>query len=366
VVRSPHGDEPSFLGTAWSLVQLRAVVLSAVAVGLAWVLPPWYDLPALHYVLLALSVRPVIMSLQNPTLFILYRRLDYRTPFLLDTAQAIIAIPATILLAWYFRNVWGLVLGLLFGDVVRLILSHFLCPKAPRLQWHRPAIHELSHFGASIFFNTMVYGAWIYFDRLAGPKLLPPEKVGLYVLAWSLAESLDVLIARGCDVFFSMLSRVPEGPARFQLFRRTARRIAVYLLPGFVVAALCAPWAFKLIYAETFYGAAVLFGLLTARLILRAVSQLQFMYLMMRGEVFVATRAYIVSFLIVAGTFVVWVQVLDLGVLGVAISSLVGITTFTLGQTAQMVRRGEVSPWPAAIGLFWTAVAVAGVLFLYV
>lgn len=365
VVRSPHGDEPSFLGTAWSLVQLRAIVLSAVAIGLAWVLPTWYDLPALHGVLLALSVRPLIMSLQNPTLFTLYRRLDYKTPFLLDTAQAIIAIPATILLAWYFRNVWGLVLGLLFGDVVRLILSHILCPKAPRPQWHRPAIHELSHFGASIFFNTMVYGAWIYFDRLAGPKLLPPEQVGLYILAWSLAESLDVLIARGCDVFFSMLSRVPDGPERFQLFRRTARRIAIYLLPGFVVAALCAPWAFKLIYAEPFYGAAVLFGLLTARLILRAVSQLQFVYLMMRGEVYVATRAYIVSFLVVACTFVVWVQVLDLGVLGVAISSLVGITTFTLGQTVQMVRRGEVSPWPAAIGLFWTAVAVAGVLLLY-
>src|SRR5262249_42924154 len=157
------------LGTAWSLVQLRAIVLSGFAIGLAWVLPPWYALPELHGVLLALSVRPLIMSLQNPTLFVLYRRLDFRTPFVLDTLQAIIAIPATILLAWYFRNVWGLVLGLLFGDVVRLILSHVLCPKAPRPSWHRPAIRELSHFGASIFFNTMVYGAWIYFDRLAGP-----------------------------------------------------------------------------------------------------------------------------------------------------------------------------------------------------
>src|SRR5262245_2483158 len=87
VVRSPHGDDADFLGTAWSLVQLRAIVLSAVAIGLAWVLPPWYALPELHGVLLALSVRPLIMSLQNPTLFVLYRRLDYRTPFVLDTLQ---------------------------------------------------------------------------------------------------------------------------------------------------------------------------------------------------------------------------------------------------------------------------------------
>src|SRR5262245_30684224 len=119
VVRSTHGEDPTFVATAWSFVQLRAIVLSAMAVGLAWVLPPWYDLPALHGVLLALSVRPIIMSLQNPTLLVLYRRLDFRTPFILDTLQAVIAIPATILLAYYFRNVWGLVIGLLFGDVVR-------------------------------------------------------------------------------------------------------------------------------------------------------------------------------------------------------------------------------------------------------
>ncbi len=365
VVRSPNGDTPEFLGTAWSIVILRAFFLSAGIFGLAWVLPPWYGLPALHGVLLALSIRPILLALQNPTVFVLYRRLDYRTPFTVDTLQAVISIPITILLAWWFRSVWGLVIGLLLGDIIRLALSHYLCPPAPRPRWHRPAVHELSHFGTAIFFNTMVYGAWIYFDRLAGPKLLPPEIMGLYILAWSLAEALDPLVWRGCEVFFSMLSRLPEGPDRADFFRRTAKRVALYLQPAIAIAAFCAPFGFKLLYAKPFHGAAILFGLLTARLIFRATSQIQFMYIMMRGEVFIATRAYVISLIMLAAMFVVWVQTFHLGVLGVAISSVTGMTTYTIAQTIQLVRRGEASFWPMLIGLGWTAVAVAGVLAVY-
>jgi hypothetical protein len=89
------------------------------------------------------------------------------------------------------------------------------------------------------------------------------------------------------------------------------------------------------------------------------------MYLMMRGEVILATRAYVVSLVILAATFVVWVQTLGLGVLGIAVSSVLAMTTFAVAQAAQMVRRRLASPWPVLVGLAWTAVAVAGVLLAY-
>jgi O-antigen/teichoic acid export membrane protein len=365
VVRSARGEDPAFLGTAWSVVMVRAVALSAAAFGLAWVLPPWYEMPELRGVLIALSIRPILMAFQNPTLYVLYRRLNYRVPFYLDISQTLIAVPITILLAWLIGNVWALVLGLLVGDVARLVLSHVLCPRAPALHWDRPAVHELSHFGLSIFLNTLAFGGWVYFDRLAGPKLLSKDQMGLYVLAWGLAEAMDNLISRGSEVFYSMLSRKAEGPERAAFFRRTARRIALFLLPGIVLAALVAPWAFNLLYPQKFHGAAILLGLLTARLVMRATSQVQFMHLMMRGEVILATRAYVVSLAILASTFVLWVQTLELHELGLAVSSVLAMTTFTLAQTVQMVRRREASPWPALIALGWTAVAVAGVLLLY-
>jgi O-antigen/teichoic acid export membrane protein len=365
VVRSPHGDSPEFLGTARTFIMIRAIPLSLAVFALAWVLPQWYGLAELQSVLIVLSVRPVLIALFNPSLLTLYRQLNYRIPFYVDILHTSIAVPITIFLSWQLRNVWALVLGLLIGDVIRVILTYLLCPPAPRFRWHRPTVDELFRFGSGVFFNTLAFGAWVYFDRLAGPRLLPPEEMGLYILAWSLAESMEVLISRGGDVFYSMLARLDPGAARAAFVRRTARRAALYLILGLVLGAIVAPWMFQLIYPARFHGAAVLFGLLTARLILRATTHVQFMYLMMRNEIFIATRSYVFSFILLAATFIVWVRYLELGVMGVALSSVIAMSTFTVAQTTQMVRRGQMSPWPAVVALGWTTFAVASVLSIY-
>jgi O-antigen/teichoic acid export membrane protein len=175
---------------------------------------------------------------------------------------------------------------------------------------------------------------------------------------------LEHLISRGSDVFYSMLARRDEAD-RTPFFQRTARRVALYLLPLLFVGAMVAPLVFKLIYPAKFHGAAVLLGLLVVRLIMRATSQVQFMHLMMRAEVYLATRAYLVSFVVLVATFVVWVEVLGLGVVGLAVSAVVAMTTFTLAQTLQLVWRRELSPWPAIAALLWTGLGMAGVLLVY-
>jgi O-antigen/teichoic acid export membrane protein len=368
VVRSSRGEDPIFLGTAWSVVMVRAVGLTVVAFALAWVLPVVYEgkYPKLGLVLLVLCGRPLWLALQNPTIYVLYRRLNYRVPFYLDILQTLLAVPMTILLAFWLRNVWAMVLGLIFGDVVRILLSHLLCPVAPKLHWDKSAVNEMTHFGVPIFINTLAYGAWFYFDRLVGPRLLPGDQMGLYFFAWNLYEAMDNLIGRGSEVFYSMLSRKKEGDERSDFYRRTAYRLSLFLMPVLALGAILIPWAFKLYYtAPEFRASALLLGVLTVRLIMRSTGQLQFMYLMIRGEVILATRAYVVSLVVLAATFALWIQQLGLGVLGIAVSSVLAMTTFTLVQTAQMMRRRLTSPWPAIIALGWTIIAVLAVLALH-
>jgi hypothetical protein len=160
-----------------------------------------------------------------------------------------------------------------------------------------------------------------------------------------------------------MLSRKPEAE-RPAFFARTGRRVAVYLLPAVVPVALVIPWAFRLVYTRPeFQLSALLLGVLTARLAMRAIGHLQFMYLAMNRRTIVTTRAYVISLVVLAGTFAAWVG--EFGVLGVAYSSVLSMSTFTLAQTIQMVWQGESRPWPALIAVGWTAVAVGGVWLLH-
>lgn len=365
VVRSPNGESPDFLGTAWTIVVVRGAGLSLVVVGLAFVLPALNGNEALGPVLLALAVRPFLWSFQNPTLFVLFKRLQYRPPFVLDVTQTLVMVPATILLALALENVWALVFGMLIGDAFRIAMTHVLCPPAPAFRWHRPSVAEFTGFGFSIFLNTVAFGAWLYFDRLTGPGVMGVAEWGWYFIAWNLAEGLDNLIGRASEVFYSMLARKAEGDERRAFYARTVRRLAVFLLPLLVVAAVAAPVVFRLLYARPYHPAAILLGLLIARLILRAVGLFQFMYLMMRGEVIVATRAYLGAFVAVAAAFVTWGTVRgwdQFTPLYVALSAVGGMAAYVVGQTVQMLWRREGTAGPALIGLGWTALAVALVL----
>jgi O-antigen/teichoic acid export membrane protein len=365
VGRSPNGESPDFLGTAWTIVVVRGAALSLAVVGLSFVLPSVYDKPAMGPVLLALAVRPFLWSFQNPTLFVLFRRLEYRQPFILDVTQTLVYVPVTILLAVALGNVWALVLGMLIGDLYRIVMTHVLCPRAPGFRWHRPSVAEFSHFGVSIFLNTLVYGAWLYFDRLSSPRVLTETELGWYLVAWNLAEGLDNLIGRASEVFYSMLNRKPDEQDRRAFYQRTVRRLALFLIPVLALGAVTAPLVFRLLYTTDYHPAGVLLGLLIARLIFRAVGQLQFMYLMMRAEVIVSTRAYVFAFLTVAAAFVIYGLVRGWDAftpLYVALSAVGGMAAYVVGQTIQMRWRKEGSPWPLLIGLAWTAVAVAGVL----
>lgn len=363
--RSPQGESPVFLGTAWSLSIVRGFGLALATLGLSTVMPSIYDKELLGPVLAVLSIRPIIWSLQNPMLFVLYRRLDYRPAFLLDVLQTIGGMTASISLAIWLNNVWALVFGMLAGDVFRVVLSHVVCPRAPRLRWDRPSLHELSHFGLTIFINTLVYGAWLYFDRLTGPRVLSDVQMGLYTVAWTLAEGADALVGRACEVFYSLLARKSNEADKEALFRTTLRRVSWYLLPLIAVAALVAPIAFRLLYPTKFEGAAIVLGLLVSRLAFRLVGQTQFMYLMMRGQVAIATRAYLFAIAAVAIAFTAfgilrgWDQFTPTEI---SILAVGGVGVYCLAQTVGMLRRGHGSIGPTLWALFWTIVAIVGVL----
>ena len=195
--------------------------------------------------------------------------------------------------------------------------------------------------------------------------MLSKTEWGWYFLAWNLAEGLDNLIGRASEVFYSMLNRKTDEQDRRAFYQRTVRRLALFLIPVLALGAMTAPFVFRVLYTADYYPAGVLLGLLIARLIFRAVGQLQFMYLMMRGEVIVSTRAYLFAFLTVAITFVLYGLIRGWAAFTpqyVALSAVGGMTTYVVGQTVQMLWRKEGSPWPLLIGLGWTTLAVAVVL----
>jgi len=137
-------------------------------------------------------------------------------------------------------------------------------------------------------------------------------------------------------------------------------RVARYVIPLMALAVVIAPVVIWILYDPRYDGAGILFAILTARLMIRTIGQIQFQYLMVQSRVRLATRAYFVALAVQAALFMP--VVLAMGIVGLALCMLISTTVLTLTQTALLYRRSWRGFVPALCALFWMAAGLVAML----
>ncbi|MBL4915909.1 oligosaccharide flippase family protein [Szabonella alba] len=189
ISRSPRGDDPDFLNTAWSLQVLRGGILWLATLGLGPLLAWAYQAPDLS-VLIPVAGLSLLIAGFNPT------RIDSASRHLmlgrvtaLDLAAQTIGIAAMVLFAALSGSVWALVLGAVLTALAKLILMHHFLPGAAnRFRWEPAAGRELVHFGKWIFLSTACGFVMAQGDRLILGAYLPIDRLGVYNIGYFLAS----------------------------------------------------------------------------------------------------------------------------------------------------------------------------------
>ncbi len=360
LIRHPKGNRPEYLITGWWMNLARGSLLAAVAAVCAW---PWSSFcrqPELLAVLLVLSLRPVLYCLRSPGVPMLRRNMQYKRLFADEIALTVCGTAASIILGIIFRSVWAIVLGTLLGTVASIFASYLLCPMIPRLRWDREAFREIYDLGHQVFVNTLVMAIWLNLDRLVGLRFISAEAMGLYAIAWNLSAIAETLITRWCDVHFAMLSREDNAQAQRKWHELVTNRAARYAIPLATLGIVAAPATIWILYDPRYEGAGILLAILVARLMIRAVGQIQFQYLMVQARVRLATRAYFVALAVQAALFVPLVKAM--GITGLALCMLVSTSILTLTQTALLYRRTWRGFAPVLATLLWMAAGLATML----
>jgi O-antigen/teichoic acid export membrane protein len=124
IVRSPRGDDPRFLDTAFTVQAIRGVLLWLAALvlapGFAW----FYKNPALADYLPVAAFQAVLAGLYSTRIFAAERSLAIVRKVACDVAAQALAIGVMLALAYLWRNVWALVIGGLVQPLAVMVLSH--------------------------------------------------------------------------------------------------------------------------------------------------------------------------------------------------------------------------------------------------
>jgi O-antigen/teichoic acid export membrane protein len=176
--------------TAFTLNVGVAVLLTGAFVAAAPLVALWFRVPDQVDVFRAVAFYLLIRSLGQVHDAVLRRDLDFRRRTRAEIARAITRLVVSVALALFGMGVWALVWGLLAAEVAGTVVNWLLVPFRPRFTVDRTAVPTLLSFGLAVVAVQAVSVISTNADYLAIGRVLGPEDLGQYTMAYRLPELL--------------------------------------------------------------------------------------------------------------------------------------------------------------------------------
>ena len=216
IIQNKRGDDPTFLNTAWTLQVIRGFGLWLCCLILALPVSQLYSEPKLLWLLPAVGLTTIISGFNSTSLATLNRHLAIGKLTILQLGVQVISLTTMIIWAYFQQSIWAIVIGILLSSFVQAVVSHWLNPLQPnRFAWNKTAFKEIFSFGRWIFLSTLLSFLANQSDRLIIGKLLSIEILGVYTIAYTLADvPRQVSNKLGNNVLFPVISRNKTLPRK--------------------------------------------------------------------------------------------------------------------------------------------------------
>ncbi|WNV89189.1 lipopolysaccharide biosynthesis protein [Umezawaea sp. Da 62-37] len=211
-------------------------------------------------------------------------RQDLRT--YADLTGFIVTTGLTLALAMTGFGVWGLVWGRLLGNLVNGLLHLKFTPVRYRPGWDPAVARELLRGGLPLAGATILAVAMVNVDNVVIGRLLGPETLGLYVLAFNLSSwpvtLLSIPVARVSVPAFARLQE--DLVALRAAFARSMGLLMAAAVPICGLLAIMAGPTIRFVYGDKWAGAATALVFLAVLGLARVALQLCFDVLIAVGR----------------------------------------------------------------------------------
>jgi O-antigen/teichoic acid export membrane protein len=259
VIYHKEANDPEFYNTAWTLQAIRGFGVWLMSLILTIPIAQFYELPILELVIPIVTFTGVLAGFFSINLPLLQKRLLVARLNIFDAIVAAVGSAGLVMLAYMTPTIWALVLGSIFGVVVKMIGSYFLLSDVKqRFRLSKRFVSEIFHFGKWIFLSSIIYFLSTYFDRLFFAKVVSLELLGIYGIARSISEVLGSTVLRfGNYVLFPFIASHAEMP-HSELRNLLASIRAKFLLLagiGFSLMVTLADVPIKILYDQRYQAA---------------------------------------------------------------------------------------------------------------
>ncbi|MGH7559297.1 MAG: lipopolysaccharide biosynthesis protein [Gemmatimonadota bacterium] len=247
-----------YLDTLWTIQVLRRIVLGIGLFLGAPLIASFFDEPRVTELFRVVGVIVVFSGLLSPGMLLFRRELEAKPQFIQGFAVKAVDLSVSIVLALLFRNVWALMGGSVAGAVTRIVLSYQLHPYRPRLSFDWQRAREMWNYGRWVFLYQILFFLTYRGDNLIIGKFLGARALGIYMLAYSIAELVTMELGNMLGgVAFPAYSRIQEQVERVRrAYLTTVDFVASITVPVGVVLCLFAEPITSVVLGERWLEAA--------------------------------------------------------------------------------------------------------------
>lgn len=226
--------------TAWSLKIIQSILIAVLIFGLAIPAGEFTGDARVTPIMMCIGAAGLLSGFQNIYVVNLRKSLDFQKDFLYAFIPRLTSFVITIVAVVTLENYWGLVFGIVSGEVSRLVMSYVMVKQ--RASWTLQQWREMMGFSFWYFLSGTAQFSLDQLDRLIVGRLGGAAEVGIYGVAREVAglpgSELVLPIGRALVPTLSTLNSEPERQAKaIEKALAGVMLIAVPIAVGFVLVA---------------------------------------------------------------------------------------------------------------------------------
>lgn len=189
--------------------------------------------PGLGYVLVVACISIPLSAFSSIQMARYKRSLDFKTLFRVRIVGIVVPLFVTIPLAFYLRNFWALIIGIITSNCMNAILLTYYSQWKPSFFFSKKKFKEM--FSFSIWSMIEQVSIWLtgYLDAFIVGTMLSQYYLGIYRTSVSIVGQIVALItAVTTPVLFSSLSKLQDDHDEFlRLFFKFQKLVGLLVIP---------------------------------------------------------------------------------------------------------------------------------------
>ncbi len=258
LIQNPRGSEPAYVNAAWWMALSRSTCVYLVLFAAAPWVASFYRNPELTYLLRVAIVGLVLEGAMSARAYVAMKEMRFKQWATILHGGGIIGVVATIILGFFLRDIWALVIGTCTESAARFVLSYVVCPFLPSFRLDKAALRHLLQFSKGLFGLAPLYIVFMRADIFVLGKLVPAAALGYYAMGIAVAQVPSFFIANLLgQVFMPALSHVQTDKAHTRrIVLQVTAAIALFVMPAVVFSYFCGAPLLTLIYGHRYAVAA--------------------------------------------------------------------------------------------------------------